>query len=156
MMSETLSSVDASEVLKLENQLCFRLYAASRAITKLYQPHLERLDLTYPQYLVMLVLWQDGGDVNVNQLGALLHLDSGTLSPLLKRLETKQLIIRRRDPSDERRVVICLSHRGLVLKEQAAEIPVSLYQQHQQNSSPLDIDLLKRELDNLMVTLAGP
>ncbi|HEX6681199.1 MAG TPA: MarR family transcriptional regulator [Candidatus Limnocylindrales bacterium] len=108
--------------LDLDKQVCFALYSASRSLTALYRPLLERLGLTYPQYLAMLVLWERG-DTSVKRLGRALMLDSGTLSPLLKRLESAGLVTRRRDPGDERSVVIALTDAGRALKQRASSIP---------------------------------
>ena len=110
----------------LDRQLCFALYSSSLAMTKLYKPLLAPLGLTYPQYLVMLVLWegQVGGlNYNVGLLGQRLSLDSGTLTPLLKRLEQQGLLQRRRAPDDERRVDLLLTPEGLALRSQALDIP---------------------------------
>lgn len=111
--------------LQLDKQLCFALYAASRAMTQAYQPLLAPLGLTYPQYLAMLVLWEQDGS-SVKQLGERLHLDSGTLTPLLKRLENAGLVQRQRSSEDERSVVIRLTAAGKALEAQAAPIPASL------------------------------
>ncbi|WP_375447160.1 MarR family winged helix-turn-helix transcriptional regulator [uncultured Fibrella sp.] len=111
--------------LLLQNQLCFPLYALSRQLTALYRPMLEKLELTYPQYLVMLVLWE-ADTKTVGELGAKLLLDSGTLTPLLKRLEQKKLITRQRNPADERQVTILLTEAGRNLRELAADIPTQL------------------------------
>jgi DNA-binding MarR family transcriptional regulator len=108
--------------LLLDNQLCFALYSASLAMTRLYKPLLEQLELTYPQYLVMLVLWERDG-LMVSELGERLGLDSGTLTPLLKRLEGSMLIARIRALDDERRVHISLTAAGRKLKAKAAVIP---------------------------------
>jgi DNA-binding MarR family transcriptional regulator len=108
--------------LDLDDQICFALYAASRAVTTRYRPLLERLRLTYPQYLVMLVLWERE-PVTVGRLGSRLHLDSGTLSPLLKRLEAVGLVARWRRREDERSVEIYLTDAGRALREEAADIP---------------------------------
>lgn len=110
------------EQLKLNNQLCFPLYALSKEITRRYTPFLDALDLTYPQYLVMLVLWEHG-EQRVNEIGAKLLLDSGTLTPLLKRLENKNLITRKRSAADERSVMIVLTESGRKLEAAAAPIP---------------------------------
>ena len=110
------------ELLKLENQLCFTLYAASRAVTQMYRPLLDELDLTYPQYLVMLVLWENDR-LTVNEIGELLQLDSGTLTPLLKKLEARGLLSRERDKEDERKVIISLLPEGKKLKKRAVKIP---------------------------------
>ncbi len=108
--------------LYLENQLCFPLYAASRLTTKLYTPYLDELDLTYPQYIVLMVLWQHQ-DQSVREIGERLFLESNTLTPLLKRLEQKGLLIRTRSQSDERTVIISLTESGEALKIKAKEIP---------------------------------
>lgn len=112
----------ADQALLLDNQLCFALYSASLAMTKLYKPLLDELGLTYPQYLVLLVLWERDG-LTVSELGQRLTLDSGTLTPLLKRLETNGLISRLRDTQDERRVLIRLTSQGRRLKTRALRIP---------------------------------
>lgn len=113
------------EQLKLDNQICFPLYALSKEITRQYTPFLNALDLTYPQYLVMLVLWEQG-EQTVNQIGAKLHLDSGTLTPLLKRLQVKNLVQRERNQTDERTVMISLTESGKSLEHQASEIPLKI------------------------------
>jgi DNA-binding MarR family transcriptional regulator len=112
--------------LALDQQLCFALYAASRATTAVYRPMLDELGLTYPQYLVLLVLWERDG-VGVREIGAELDLDSGTLSPLLKRMQTLGLIERRRDTGDERRVHIHLTDAGRSLRERALGVPRRLF-----------------------------
>ncbi len=114
--------LNTDQVLKLDHQLCFALYSASLAMTKLYKPMLEEMGLTYPQYLAMLVLWENDG-VTVSELGERLYLDSGTLTPLLKRLEAADLVTRLRDVEDERRVLIRLTAAGRKLKARAARIP---------------------------------
>jgi len=111
--------------LRLDRQICFPLYAASNLLTRLYRPVLAELGLTYPQYLVMLVLWE-AGPQSVGELGATLHLDSGTLTPLLKRMEAAGLLTRRRDPADERRVLIALTEAGQALRGPAAAVPATL------------------------------
>ncbi|WIX87126.1 MarR family transcriptional regulator [Amycolatopsis sp. DG1A-15b] len=108
--------------LRLDDQLCFGLYSASRAVTSLYRVVLEDLDLTYPQYLVMLALWEQDHRL-VKELGAELNLDSGTLSPLLKRLQTAGLVVRNRQADDERSVRVSLSESGKALHEKARGIP---------------------------------
>ena len=112
-------------MLLLDNQLCFAVYSASLAMTKLYKPLLEKLNLTYPQYLVMLVLWERDG-LMVSELGERLSLDSGTLTPLLKRLEASGLVARIRDVADERRVHVSLTAAGRRLKARAASVPACL------------------------------
>ena len=122
-MSQTKQSLPASvNMLALENQFCFALYSASHAMTKTYKPMLDRLGLTYPQYLVMLVLWEQDA-ILVKDIGARLFLDSGTLTPLLKRLEGNGLLSRNRDPHDERQVRIVLTDEGRELRAQAEAIP---------------------------------
>ena len=111
--------------IKLSNQLCFQIYNLSKEITGLYRPLLEDLDITYPQYLVMLVLWEYQ-KMNVKEIGKLLNLDSGTLTPLLKRLETKQLVLRERSKKDERIGEISLTEKGERYKEKAFCIPDKL------------------------------
>ncbi len=113
--------------LALDRQLCFALYSASLAMTKRYKPLLEPLGLTYPQYLVMLVLWEADGQT-VSQIGERLSLDSGTLTPLLKRLEATHLLQRLRDASDERRVRLQLTAAGRALKAHATAVPVAVAQ----------------------------
>jgi len=108
--------------LLLDNQLCFALYSASLAMTKLYKPLLEDLGLTYPQYLVMLVLWEQDG-LTVSALGERLFLDSGTLTPLLKRMEHSGLVTRQRSAEDERRVEVRLTSDGKKLKTRATSVP---------------------------------
>lgn len=115
----------ADAALLLDHQVCFALYSASLAMTKVYKPLLDTLGLTYPQYLVMLVLWEADG-ATVSALGDRLHLDSGTLTPLLKRLEATGLLERQRDAADERRVRVSLTERGAALRAPAAAIPPCL------------------------------
>ena len=121
-MSTQTPNLPSDQVLMLDSQLCFALYSASLAMTKLYKPLLEDLGLTYPQYLAMLVLWERDG-LMVSELGERLFLDSGTLTPLLKRLETGGLIARIRAVEDERRVHITLTAAGRKLKTRALGIP---------------------------------
>jgi MarR family transcriptional regulator, organic hydroperoxide resistance regulator len=116
------SAAQADALLKLDHQLCFALYSTSLAMTRLYKPLLGKLGLTYPQYLAMLVLWEHDGPT-VSGLGERLYLDSGTLTPLLKRLEASGLVSRSRAVDDERRVHVVLTPAGRHLKAQAAEVP---------------------------------
>jgi DNA-binding MarR family transcriptional regulator len=113
------------EALRLDNQLCYALYAATNRMTRLYQPLLAELGLTYPQYLVLLVLWEQAPR-SVGAIGAALDLDSGTLTPLLKRLEAAGVVTRTRDPADERRVIVALTKHGLHLRDRAVAIPGQL------------------------------
>ncbi|MBQ3284246.1 MAG: MarR family transcriptional regulator [Ruminococcus sp.] len=117
-----MKKTDYDDMLKLENQLCFPLYAAARRVTGLYTPYLKELGLTYTQYIVFLVLWEQDG-VPVGELGKRLYLDNGTLSPLLKKLEASGYLTRSRDGADERVVTVLLTQKGRELKEQAKEIP---------------------------------
>jgi DNA-binding MarR family transcriptional regulator len=111
--------------LRLDNQICFAIYSTAHAFNRVYKPLLERLGLTYPQYLVMLVLWERDG-VPVKDIGERLFLDSGTLTPLLKRLEAAEFIKRTRSTRDERQVLIALTPQGLALKEKARSVPQSI------------------------------
>ena len=119
------SEQDRYAALRLENQLCFPLYAASREIIRLYRSRLEALDLTYTQYITMMVLWEEQ-EINVKQLGKRLYLDSGTLTPLLKSLEGKGYVVRKRSEADERIVLVRLTQAGLALQEQALDVPAEL------------------------------
>ncbi|WP_256757214.1 MarR family winged helix-turn-helix transcriptional regulator [Cohnella sp. WQ 127256] len=118
--------MNTDAVLKLDNQLCFAVYACAREITKLYHPLLKELGLTYTQYITMLVLWEED-EVTVKYLGQRLYLDSGTLTPLLKKLESMGLLTRVRDKKDERSVIITLTEQGSLLKEKAIDIPERLF-----------------------------
>ena len=129
--------------LCLDEQLCFPIYAASNLIVKAYRPFLTPLGLTYPQYLVMLVLWEKEC-VSVGDLGQILHLDSGTLTPLLKRMESSGLINRSRDPNDERRVLISLKDKGRDLSAEAEKIPKEL-------TKNIEFDNLNQLRDELKV-----
>jgi len=113
------------DVLDIKNQLCFPVYVLSKEIINQYRPFLETLDITYPQYLVLMVLWREK-EQTVGQLGEKLFLDSGTLTPLLKRMEQKGIILRKRSSEDERVVKLTLSLKGEELKEKAKEIPMQL------------------------------
>ncbi|MHC1783756.1 MAG: MarR family winged helix-turn-helix transcriptional regulator [Anaerolineaceae bacterium] len=115
----------AYEQLKLENQLCFPVYAASRLIIREYQPHLDKLGITYPQYLVLMVLWETDG-ISVNEITQKLILNTNTVTPLLKRMESQGLITRQRSEDDERKVIIKLTPKGIQLRVEAASIPEKL------------------------------
>jgi len=117
-----IPTYDYREVMKLSNQLCFPLYAAARKVTALYTPFLTELNLTYTQYLVLLVLWEQDG-IPVSEICRRLHLDNGTVSPLLKKLEKEGLLEKSRAPEDERVVLITLTEAGRALQERAKEIP---------------------------------
>ena len=116
---------DKYDVLKLENQLCFPLYACAKEVVKRYKPFLDEIDLTYTQYITMMVLWEHR-EMNVKELGAYLLLDSGTLTPVLKKLEQKQYITRKRDEKDERVLNVTITSLGEELKEKAVDIPALL------------------------------
>ncbi|MBR0925267.1 MULTISPECIES: MarR family winged helix-turn-helix transcriptional regulator [Bradyrhizobium] len=122
-MPRKSSAADAP--LRLDNQICFAVYSAAHAFNRVYKPLLDRLGLTYPQYLVMLVLWEHD-DVPVKDIGERLFLDSGTLTPLLKRLEAAHLVKRTRSSEDERQVLIALTAQGHALKEKARAVPQSI------------------------------
>ena len=116
---------DRYDALKIENQICFPLYACSREIIKQYRPFLDKIDLTYTQYITMMVLW-DKKSVNVKALGEILYLDSGTLTPLLKKLEAKGLVSRQRSAEDERNLIVSITEKGEALKEQAVAVPAQI------------------------------
>lgn len=143
---------DQQSRLKLDNQLCFTLYATSREITKLYRPLLDKLNLTYPQYLVMLALWEKD-KVTVNELGEKLFLDSGTLTPLLKRMEAIGYVLRARSKEDERRVLISLTDIGRALREEACLIPEQLL--IQTNYEGRDLNKLLSDLRKLLHHVHG-
>lgn len=140
----------SDEHLLLDNQLCFVIYACSREMTRLYRPLLEELGLTYPQYLVMLVLWEEQ-ETTVKQLGERLFLDSGTLTPLLKRLEATGLLTRERSREDERLLMIRLTDQGRELKKSASEVPYKI-----QGRSQVSIEeyfRLKHDFESLLQRL---
>ena len=116
---------DKFDALKLENQLCFPLYVCSKEVVKRYKPFLDEIGLTYTQYIVMMVLWEHR-EINVKELGKYLFLDSGTLTPVLKKLEQKGYVARERDSSDERVLNIAVTEKGEALKETAVEIPAKI------------------------------
>ena len=136
-----------SENLKLSNQVCFPIYSLAKEVVSLYRPILQRLDLTYPQYLVMLVLWEEGTQ-NVSEIGTKLNLDSGTLTPLLKRLAQKNLIERNRSTHDERIVEIKLTASGQAMKTTAAEVPEQILDSL--NVSIEQLEALKAGIDNIL------
>ncbi|MPW26085.1 MarR family transcriptional regulator [Alkalibaculum sp. M08DMB] len=131
------------EVLKLKNQLCFPLYACSKEVIRKYKPFLDKIGLTYTQYICMMVLWEQK-TISVKNLGEHLFLDSGTLTPLLKKMEAQGLLIRKRSAEDERSVIISITKQGEQLKEQAANIPEKIGQ---------CIDLSPEEAKSLYVLL---
>jgi DNA-binding MarR family transcriptional regulator len=143
MPNKTISS---DQALRLDQQLCFALYSASHAMSKAYKPHLDALGLTYPQYVAMLVLWERDG-LTVSEIGDRLYLDSGTLTPLLKRLEAAGYISRLRDAGDERRVLIQLTATGRKLKAKAAPIPGCMLEAAQCSLS--ELSALTRQVQQL-------
>ena len=147
----------ADALLALDAQICFPVYAATNLITRTYRPLLEPLGLTYPQYLVMLVLWESA-PLTVKALGARLLLDSGTLSPLLKRLEERRLVTKRTDPEDARRVVVSLTAGGRALKAAAARVPEALLCRLLAAGGPgaaVRVGALRRQLQDLVATLGA-
>jgi DNA-binding MarR family transcriptional regulator len=140
--------------LKLENQLCFPVYAASRLITREYQPLLDNLEITYPQYLVLLVLWESDS-LSVNDIAKKLILNTNTITPLLKRMEQQGLIMRKRSETDERKVMVHLSSKGLNLKEKASEIPQELAKRLSESKIEIDdLTKLKESLDSIISFLS--
>lgn len=117
--------MDKYEVLKLEHQICFPLYACSKEIVKRYTPFLDEIDLTYTQYITMMVLWEHR-EMNVKELGRYLYLDSGTLTPVLKKLEQKGYVTRKRDTRDERVLNVTVTEAGMLLREKAVEVPAKI------------------------------
>ena len=138
------------EALLLDRQLCFPLYACAREMIKLYTPFLDELDLTYTQYIAMMVLWERKS-VSVKELGEALYLDSGTLTPLLKKMEAKGLLTRRRSLEDERSLIVSLTEKGMALRDRALNIPgqmvrcVNLAPEERQELYRLLYKLLKQE-----------
>ena len=117
--------MDKYECLKLENQICFPLYACAKEVVRRYKPFLDEIDLTYTQYITMMVLWEEKS-LSVKQLGARLYLDSGTLTPVLKTLEKKGLVKRERSKEDERSLIVTITEEGEQLKDKAVTIPQQL------------------------------
>ena len=136
------------EALKLDNQLCFPLYTASRSVIQRYQPMLKDLDITYPQYLVLMVLWEKD-EVNLSTIAEKLQLQSNTLTPLLKRLQQRGFLERKRSETDERNIVITLTEKGKKLKDQACDVPGLLAEQ-----IPLSMEEAK-ELYRLLYKMIG-
>ncbi|MBW8481056.1 MarR family winged helix-turn-helix transcriptional regulator [Actinomadura parmotrematis] len=144
------TAADAADLLKLDLQVCFSLHATARAFDAAYRPLLRELGLTYPQYLVMLALWERGA-LTVKELGRALRLDSGTLSPLLKRLEAAGLVRRARDPRDERSVTVAPTDAGAALRERAGAVPHRIMEATGLGAAEL-IEL-RRTLDDLTAAL---
>lgn len=142
MGEEDTHNMTTTPELLIDNQLCFTIYACSREITKLYQPYLDKIGLTYSQYLVMLVLWERQ-ECTVKEIGEALFLDSGTLTPLLKRLQAAGLILRERSVQDERKVLISLTEQGWALQSEAASIPGKMMEETRM-SSVESVELLEQ------------
>ncbi|MCG3417546.1 MarR family winged helix-turn-helix transcriptional regulator [Oceanobacillus jordanicus] len=140
----------ANEILKLDNQICFQLYATTREMTKRYRPLLEELNVTYPQYLVLLVLWETDR-ISVKALGKRLFLDSGTLTPMLKRMEEHGLIQRARSKEDERVVEVVLTEQGQQAEKQAEQIPLQFIEQTNLNEE--EVIQLKQTLSKMLAQL---
>ncbi|MFX0543308.1 MarR family winged helix-turn-helix transcriptional regulator [Roseovarius sp. S4756] len=147
------TTADAMNDLALDRQLCFPLYAASNLVARLYRPVLGPLGLTYPQYLVMLVLWESAPQ-SIGSLGERLHLDSGTLTPLIKRLVAGGFVSRQRDPADDRRVLVALTDKGQGLRDEAAGIPKSLVDGLA--ITPGELEHLRDEVQHFVRTLTAP
>lgn len=139
--------------LALDEQLCFPFYAISREITRRYRPLLEPLGLTYPQYLVMLVVWEEEGQ-SLKAIGERLHLDSGTLTPLLKKLEAVDLLRRVRKPEDERHIQIFLTDDGRALRKQAETVPLDLIRTLDVDEE--DLQVVKAALNRLVMKMSDP
>ena len=135
------------DAIKLENQLCFPLYAVSREIVKLYKPLLDKYQLTYTQYIVMLVVWEEE-KINFKELGQRLHLDSGMLTPVLKKLKQMGLVIKYRNKEDDRVVTVELTEKGKLLKEDILEVPNKMLCNFEGNEE--ELILLKKQLDKLL------
>jgi DNA-binding MarR family transcriptional regulator len=142
--------MNKDDYLKLDNQLCFSLYATAREVIKLYKPFLDKYNLTYTQYITMLVLWEEE-KATVKDIGNRLHLDSGTLTPLLKKLESMGLIIRYRDKNDDRVVFAELTQKGAELKEEIIEVPNKMMCKI--NITLEQAEELKKNLDDLLKVL---
>lgn len=145
-----MNKLDKYEEIKLDNQVCFSLYAASREIIKLYKPVLDKYNLTYTQYIAMLVLWEDEKST-VKEIGKRLHLDSGTLTPLLKKIESMGLITRYRDVNDDRVVIVELTEKGKSLRDHVTEVPREIT--CKVNMPIENLIELKKHLDELLKSL---
>lgn len=139
--------MDKYDKIKLENQLCFSLYALSREVIKLYKPLLDKHNLTYTQYIAMLVIWEEEKIV-FKELGKKLHLDSGTLTPVIKKLESMELVTKYRNKEDDRVVTVELTEKGRLLKEDIIEVPEKVYTMCK--GQEIDLSSLKSQLDNLL------
>lgn len=142
--------MDKYDKIKLDNQVCFSLYALSREIIKLYKPLLDRHNLTYTQYIAMLVMWEEE-KIIFKELGKRLHLDSGTLTPVVKKLESMELVTKYRNKEDDRLVTVELTEKGKSLKEEVIDVPEKMYQICGGND--LNLLSLKKQLDSLLQIL---
>ncbi len=144
----------AYEQLKLENQLCFPVYATSRLITREYQPFLDSLGITYPQYLVLMVLWENDS-IPVNDIAKKLFLNTNTITPLLKRMEQQGLLFRKRSDKDERKVIVQLTEKGKTLQEEAVKIPKELIKRLSDSELKIeDLVKLKENLNSIILFLS--
>ena len=139
--------MDKYDKLKLDNQLCFSLYALSREVIKLYNPLLDKYNLTYTQYIAMLVMWEEESII-FKELGKRLHLDSGTLTPVVKKLESMELVTKYRNKEDDRIVTVELTEKGKALKDEILEVPDKMYCNFTSNQE--DIIILKKYLDKIL------
>ncbi|MCT4688139.1 MarR family winged helix-turn-helix transcriptional regulator [Vallitalea sp.] len=143
--------MDKYDKIKLENQICFPLYALSREIIKLYKPLLSKYNLTYTQYVTMLVIWEEQ-KIIFKEIGRRLHLDSGTLTPVIKKLESMGLITKYRNIEDDRLVTIELTQKGLLLRDDIVDVPTKLYSQFKGNEESLT--MLKKYLDLVLKNIS--
>jgi len=142
------------EKLKLKNQICFPIYALSRLITREYQPHLDNLGITYPQYLTLMILWEEDG-LTVNHIAKKLVLKTNTVTPLLKRLEQQGLVIRQRSNKDERKVIVRLTEQGLEMQKPASLIPEQLAKSFDHGGFDLeDLIQIKDRMEEIIQTLS--
>ncbi len=143
------------EQLKLSNQLCFPVYAASRLITREYQPYLDKMGITYPQYLVLMVLWESDG-ISVNEIAQKLLLNTNTVTPLLKRMEVQGIVSRNRSEADERKVIVNLTQKGNDMREEASIIPEKLMESLNNETMKLeDLIDMRNKLNTLITFLMG-
>lgn len=146
-MDKINENIDKYECIKLENQLCFSLYALSREIIRLYKPFLDKYNLTYTQYLTMIVIWENNS-INIKEIGTRLHLDSGTLTPVIKKLEAMELITKHRDVNDDRVVIVELTESGKNLREEVLNVPELV--SCQLGLTKDEFDTLKTPIENLL------
>lgn len=150
--TDSTTSTSQYDRLRLSNQLCFPLYAVSKEIIRQYKPYLDQLDLTYTQYIAMMAMWEHN-QLNVKELGELLYLDSGTLTPVLKKLESKGYVTRTRSKRDERNLIVTVTDEGIALRDKALEIPDHIAQC--MGLSMDEIAVLRTAIYNMLGTLSG-